>query len=136
MVEGELTESFSRRRTEKVAGNSRGHYIVCGLGSVGFYITSELYATKRPHVIVDTDRKNREKSLRVEELSMLGSFVGKHVLVLNLKRYTRVLLLAIKTRKDWVYNPSAKYIIAPESTLVYMTTPEGRSELAGFLKDQ
>ena len=121
---------------EKVAGNARGHYIVCGLGSVGFYITSELYATKRPHVIVDTDRKNREKSLRVEELSMLGSFVGKHILVLNLNRYTRALLLAIKIKEDWVYNLSENYVTAPESALVFMTTPEGRSALAGFLKDQ
>jgi hypothetical protein len=33
-------------------------------------------------------------------------------------------------------DPSENYVIAPESTLVFMTTPEGRSELAGFLKDQ
>jgi hypothetical protein len=31
---------------------------------------------------------------------------------------------------------SGNYVIAPESTLVFMTTPEGKSELAGFLKDQ
>jgi voltage-gated potassium channel len=127
-VKGELTESFSGRRMEKVAGNSKGHYIVCGLGSVGFYITSELYATKRPHVIVDTDRKNREKSLRVEELYVPGSFVGKHILVLNLKGYTRALLLAIKPREDWVYDLSENYVTSPESTSVYMATPEGRSE--------
>jgi len=63
VVEGELTQSFRRRRMEKVAGNSRDPYIVCGLGSVGLYIVSELYATKRPHVIVDANRKNIEKSL-------------------------------------------------------------------------
>jgi hypothetical protein len=31
---------------------------------------------------------------------------------------------------------SENYVIAPENTLVFMTTPEGRSELAGFHKDQ
>ena len=31
---------------------------------------------------------------------------------------------------------SENHVIAPENTLVFMTTPEGRSELAGFLKDQ
>jgi voltage-gated potassium channel len=247
VVEGELSESFRRRRMEKTAGNSRDHYIVCGLGSVGFYIVSELYATKRPHVIVDADKKNiersleslqnevfiegdatdsvtllkagiekakglfavtgddnqnlvvsltakqlnpnlrvvarcneiknsgkmkkagadavvsptaigglrmasemvrpsvvsfldimlrdREKNLRVEEFPVPDSFVGKPVSALNLKRYTHALLLAVKTGEDWVYNPSDNYIIAPENTLVFMTTPEGRGELAGFLKE-
>jgi voltage-gated potassium channel len=247
VVEGELSESFRRRRMEKAAGNSRDHYIVCGLGSVGSYIVSELKATKRPHVIVDADKKNmersleslqdevfiegdatdsetllkagiekarglfavtgddnqnlvvsltakqlnpklrvvarcneiknsqkmkkagadavvsptsigalriasemvrptvvsfldtmlrdREKSLRVEELPVPGSFVGKALSALNLKRHTHVLLLAVKAGEDWVYNPAESYVIAPENTLIFMTTPEGREELAGLLKD-
>src|SRR4030042_3751490 len=63
VVEGELTESFRRRRMEKVAGNYRGHYIVCGVGSVGCYIANELHAIKRPHVIVDVNKKNVESNL-------------------------------------------------------------------------
>jgi voltage-gated potassium channel len=247
VVEGELTESFRRRRMEKAAGSSRDHYIVCGLGSVGFYIVSELYATKRPHVIVDVDKKNierslaslpdevfiegdatdsdtllkagiekarglfavtgddnqnlvvsltakqlnpnlrvvarcnelrnsekikkagadavvsptaigglrmasemlrptvvsfldtmlrdREKNLRVEELPVPESFVGRPISALNLKRCSHTLLLAVKTGEDWVYNPQESYIINQENTLVFMTTPEGIEELAGFLKE-
>ena len=247
VVEGELKESFRRRKMEKIAGNSRDHYIVCGLGSVGFYIVNELRATKRPHVLVDADKKNierclelfkdevliegdatdsetllkasiekarglfavtgddnqnlvvsltakqlnpnlrvvarcneirnsqkmrkagadaivspnsigglrmasemvrptvvsfldtmlrdREKNLRVEELPVPGSFTGKALSALNLKSHSNALLLAIKTGEDWVYNPSENYVIAPESTLVFMTTPEGREELARLLKE-
>jgi len=247
VVEGKLTESFRRRRMEKTAGNFRDHYIVCGLGSVGFYIVNELRATKRPYVIVDANKKNierslellkdevfiegdatdsdtllkagiekakglfavtgddnqnlvvsltakqlnpnlrvvaqcneiknnqkmrkagadaivsptsigglrmasemvrptvvsfldtmlrdRERNLRVEELAVPGSFTGKSLSALNLKRHTHALLLAVKTREDWVYNPSENYVIAPESTLVFMPTPEGREELAGLLKE-
>jgi uncharacterized protein with PhoU and TrkA domain len=64
-----------------------------------------------------------------------GSFIGKSLSALNLKRHTNALLLAIKTGEDWVYNPSENYVIAPENTLVFMTTPEGREELAGLLKE-
>jgi voltage-gated potassium channel len=247
IVEGELTESFRRRKMEKMAGNFKDHYIVCGVGSVGFYIANELYATKRPYVIVDVNKENieksleslpdevfiegdatdsntllkagverarglfavtrddnqnlvvsltakqlnpklkvvarcndvrnsekikkagadavvsptsigglrmasemvrptvvsfldtmlrdREKNLRVEELPVPGSFTGKSLSALNLKRHTNALLLAVKTKEDWVYNPSENYVIAPESTLVFMTTPEGREELAGLLKE-
>jgi voltage-gated potassium channel len=63
VVEGELTESFRRRRMEKIAGNYKGHYIVCGLGRVGCYIANELHATRRPHVIVDVNKKATESSL-------------------------------------------------------------------------
>jgi voltage-gated potassium channel len=247
VVEGKLTESFRRRRMEKAAGNSRDHYIVCGLSSVGFYIVNELHATKRSLVIVDVDKKNIERglelfkdeifiegdatdsdtllkagiekarglfavtgddnqnlvvsltakqlnpnlrvvaqcneiknsqkmrkagadaivsptsigglrmasemvrptvvsfldtmlrdteiNLRVEELPVPESFVGQPISALNLKRFAHALLLAVKTGEDWVYNPSENYVIAPESTLVFMTTPEGRDELAGLLKE-
>jgi voltage-gated potassium channel len=247
VVEGELKESFRRRRMEKIAGNSRDHYIVCGVGAVGFHIVSELDATKRPLVIVDTDKKNierclelskdevfiegdatnsdillkagverarglfavtgddnqnlvisltakqlnpklkvvarcneiknsqkmrkagadaivsptsigglrmasemvrptavsfldtmlrdRRRNLRIEELPVPGSFVGKSLSVLNLNRHANTLLLAVKTGEDWVYKPSENYIFAPESTLVFMTTPEGRDELAVLLKE-
>jgi voltage-gated potassium channel len=247
VVEGELTESFRRRRMEKIAGNYKGHYIVCGLGRVGCYIANELHATRRPHVIVDVNKKDtesslesfrgevfiegdatdsntllragvekaaglfavtgddnqnlvatltakqlnpklrvvarcndmrntekmkkagadaivspsaigglrmasemvrptvvsfldtmlrdREKNLRVEELPVPESFVGRPISALNLKRLSHVLLLAVRTKGDWVYNPSESCVIDKENTLVFMTTPEGRDELAGFLKE-
>jgi voltage-gated potassium channel len=247
VVEGELTDSFRRRRMEKIAGNYRGHYIVCGCGSVGCYIVNELHATRRPHVIVDVNKKDtesslesfrdevfiegdatdgntllragvekaaglfavtgddnqnlvlsltakqlnprlrvvarcndirniekmkkagadavvspsaigglrmasemvrptvvsfldtmlrdREKNLRVEELPVPESFVGRPISALNLKRFSHALLLAVKTGETWVYNPSESCVIDKENTLVFMTTPEGRNELAGFLKE-
>lgn len=246
VVEGELKESFRRRRMEKKASDFNDHYIVCGVGAVGFYIANELYHTRRPHVIVDVDKKNidksleslhdevfiegdatdsntllkagverarglfavtgddnqnlvtsltakqlnpklkvvarcndmrnnekmkkagadavvsptsigglrmasemvrptvvsfletmlrdREKNLRVEELPVPSSFVGKSLSTLNLNKHANTLLLAIKTGADWVYKPSENHVIAPESTLVFMTTPEERDELAGLLK--
>ena len=63
VVEGQLTESFRRRHMEKMAGSYRGHYIVCGLGSVGWYIANELCATRRPFVIVDIDKNSMERGL-------------------------------------------------------------------------
>jgi len=53
VVEGELTGSFRRRKMEKVARNSKRHYIVCGLGQTGFHIVNELHATQK------TARSNR-----------------------------------------------------------------------------
>jgi voltage-gated potassium channel len=63
VVEGELTESFRRRRMDKMASKSKDHYVVCGLGLVGCHIVSELHATKRPHAIVDIDKSSIERIL-------------------------------------------------------------------------
>lgn len=245
IVEGQLTESFRRRRMEKIAGSYKDHYIVCGLGRVGCYIANELHATRRPHIVVDVnkssvgscleslpdevfiegdatdsdtllkagvekaaglfavagddnqnlvvsltakqlnpklrvvarvnDMRNSQKmkkagadavvspcaigglrmasemvrptvvsfldtmlrdtgmNLRVEELSVPESLVGRPISALNLKRCSHALLLAVRTGDNWVYNPSESYVIAQKNTLVFMTTPEGRDELAGFL---
>jgi len=91
----------------------------------------------RPTVVsfLDTMLRDKERNLRVEELPVPGLFIGKSLSALNLKRHAHALLLAVKTGEDWVYNPSESYVIAPESTLVFMTTPEGREELAGLLKE-
>lgn len=241
LVEGELTDSFRRRKMDKMASNAKAHYIVCGLGSVGLHIVSELYATKRPHVIVDIDKnkidkalesfqgevfiegdathndtllkagietakglfavtgddnqnlvvsltakqlnskvrvvarcneiknsekikragadavvspgligglrmasemirptvvsfldimlRDKEKNLRVEEVSVSDQFVGKAISALNLKKYPHTLLLAVKAKGDWIYNPSDNYVIQPQDSLVIMTTPEERNEL-------
>jgi voltage-gated potassium channel len=52
IIEGEITKSFRRRRMEKLAGSSRDHYILCGIGTLGWHIIDELRSTKRPHVLV------------------------------------------------------------------------------------
>ena len=240
-VEGELTKSFWRGRMERKASNLKGHYIVCGIGEVGWHIATELCTTKRAHVIVDVNGHNidkalqafpnsvflegdatdestllragidkakglfavtgddnlnlvvtltakelnpsvrvvarcsavantgkmkkagtdaivspdligglrmasemirptvvsfldtmlrdREKNLRVEEISVPDHFVGKAISALALKRYRNSLLLAVKTSGHWRYNPGDDYIIEPESALVLMTTPEERDKL-------
>jgi voltage-gated potassium channel len=94
----------------------------------GLRMASEMI---RPTVVsfLDMMLRDREKNLRVEEVSLPSRFVGKAISTLNLKRYCRTLLLAVKTKEDWIYNPSDNYVTKPEDTLVVMTTPEERNEL-------
>jgi voltage-gated potassium channel len=241
VVEGELSKSFRRRRMGKIIKNSKDHYIVCGIGKVGFYIVEELSATKRPHVIVDMNKssietaletfkdgafiegdatdtsvllkagierakgifavtgddnqnlviiltakqlrpairavarcneirntermkkagadavisptyigglrlvsemirptavsfldtmlRDKELNLRVEEVSVPESFVGRTVSSLNFKNYPNSLLLAIKTEEGWIYNPRDDCTIGRGNTLIVMATPEARCEL-------
>ena len=73
---------------------------------------------------LDTMLRDKEKNLRVEEVTVPESFVGKPITALNLKDYPDILLLAVKTGKDWLYNPPVHYDLKPGSVLILMTTPE------------
>ena len=61
VLEGELKDSFWRKKMERMAKNLKDHHIVCGIGTVGVHIVNELDATKRPYVVVDIDRSNMER---------------------------------------------------------------------------
>jgi voltage-gated potassium channel len=55
---------------------------------------------------------------------------------LNLKKYPNILLLAIKTKGDWIYNPPEEYVIQPDNTFIVLTTPEARTQLEEFLSNK
>mgnify|MGYP001583003769 CR=1 FL=1 len=57
IVEGDLKETFARKKMDKTIKKMNGHFIVCGIGRVGLQIINELRATNRTHVIVDVDEK-------------------------------------------------------------------------------
>jgi len=77
--------------------------------------------------------RDTEKNLRVEEIDIPDTFVGKDLISLNLKKYRNIVLLAMKSGSDWVYNPPEDHIIKSNETLVVMTTPEEGQKLEKVL---
>lgn len=232
----------------KIINRLKGHYIVCGVGGVGFHVLSELSSTKRAHVIIDNDRakiermleifgdspfiegdatdsdvlltagikeaeglfaitgddsknlvislsakqlkpnikvvarchdlknmekmkkagadavispgfigglrmasemvrptvvsfldtmlRDKEKNLRVEQIVMTEDFIGKTISSLDLRAYPNILLLAVKTGMDWVYNPPHDYCLKCGDTLILMTTPEERTMLENAIRSK
>jgi voltage-gated potassium channel len=60
LVEIEATNPFWRRRMQKRISALRGHYIVCGIGDTGRYVTEEMHRTGTHYVVVDL----REESIK------------------------------------------------------------------------
>ncbi len=245
VVEGELTESFRRRKMEKIINNYKGHFIVCGFGAIGSYISSELYSSRRQYVIVDANKeivekalqslpdqiilegdatnnttllkagierakglfavtgddnqnlvisltakqvnprvrviarcsdirneekvrragadavvspgfigglrmtsemtkptvvsfldmmmREKDKNLLVEEIILPDAFVGKPISALDLKRHPQTLILAIKAKESFIYNPPRDYVIQNADILIYISTPDGKDGLERFL---
>lgn len=55
IVEGDLKESFKKRKMDKIVTQLENHYIICGAGRVGSHIIRELYKTGRKVLVIDND---------------------------------------------------------------------------------
>ncbi len=89
----------------------------------------------RPNVVtfLDTMLRDKDKSLRVEEISIGKSFEGKTIASLNLKKHKNALLLAIKKNEQWIFNPMEDEILSEGTNLILMLTPEERLHLVNEL---
>ena len=91
----------------------------------GLRIASEMI---RPATVsfLDVMLRDREKNLRIEEVVVPPSFEGKPLGALNLRAFPSLLLLAIKTNGDWLYNPPRNHVLTGGNTLIVMITTDDR----------
>ena len=102
----------------------------------GMRMASEMI---RPIVVSFLDRmmRGRDEALRVEEIAIPKSLAGKPFSSLNLKKYPRTLILAVKKGDNWIYNPSRnECTIDSGDKIIVMTTPEERQELEKGLENK
>lgn len=66
VVGGELSLILEKKKMRNRIQNLEGHYIVCGGGETGSHVVSELLATQRPFVVIETHDE------RLEKLKALG----------------------------------------------------------------
>jgi voltage-gated potassium channel len=99
----------------------------------GLRMASEMI---RPAVVsfLDIMLRDKSKNLRIDEIPVPDSFSGQSLSVLNLQKYPDTLLLAVKIKNEWVFNPSRQYVFSPNTTLIIMTTPDDREAIENQLK--
>jgi voltage-gated potassium channel len=68
-------------------------------------------------------------NLRVEDVYIPDSLIGKDIESLNLKRFPGTLLLAVRSDGKWIYNPPGSHSFKPGDTLIVMTNPDERHKL-------
>jgi len=85
----------------------------------------------RPAVVtfLDVMLRREDEALRIEELAVPASMVGRKLAALDLQSFRKLLLLAVRTGQSWTYNPRADYVMQAANTLVFMGSPEERVEL-------
>mgnify|MGYP002147479554 CR=1 FL=1 len=87
----------------------------------------------RPHVVSFLDEMLKsEKRLRVEEVAVPGHFPPTPLGNLKL-RSNEYVLLAVREKLDWVFNPPKDYELKPGYVIVAMASALGRQELEASL---
>ncbi len=117
-------------RNENKAHRVGADQIVSPDFSGGMHIAS---AMLRPHVVNFMDRMMQsEEALRMEEVTVPAGMPP--TLFGELRGRTRhYLLVATHEHGRWVFNPDDSHVIRPGTTLVMMTTPEGRGQMEDLL---
>lgn len=92
-------------------------------------------AMVRPHVVSFLDEMLKsEKNLRVEEVVTPSDFPATAMGKLRL-RSPDYILIAVRTRNDWTFNPDDQYLLRAGDVIVAMTSAEGRAEIERHLLD-
>jgi voltage-gated potassium channel len=99
----------------------------------GLRMASEML---RPAVVnfLDVMLRREDLALRIEELPVPAGVVGRPLATLELHRFHKLLLLAVRTgEEDWTYNPSRDHVMQAGETLVFMGSPAERLQLEQLL---
>ena len=103
IIEGEIRKVLGRKKLEKEIRNLKDHYIVCGFGRMGSYISRELRNASVSYIIIEKDEHLREKLERENYLYLYGNASEDEVLIEAGVKKARGLVAVVASDADNVY---------------------------------
>ena len=121
IVEGDLQGILRRRSMERAIGTLSKHVILCGIGTTGWHIATELRAVGVPFVVVDTDRERLDElnaEFGDELLFVCGDATDDHVLDLAGVKRARGVISALNDDKANLFVTISARALNPTARIV------------------
>ena len=121
IVEGDLQGILRRRGMQRAIGTLREHVIVCGIGTTGWHIATELRAVGVPFVVVDASRERLDElneEFEDELLYVHGDATDDHVLELAGVDRARGVIAALNDDKANLFVTISARALSPTARIV------------------
>jgi voltage-gated potassium channel len=121
IVEGDLQGILRRRGMQRAIGTLNKHVIVCGIGTTGWHIATELRAVGVPFVVVDTNRERLDELNEEFEEGLLyvhGDATDDHVLELAGVERARGVISALNDDKANLFVTISARALNPTARIV------------------
>lgn len=104
LINAELRVIWERRRMEKEIRKLSGHFVICGLGRMGYELCAYLHKRNQPFVVIDDDEEVVSADMREEGwLFLAGDATQDEVLERAGIRQARALTTVLPTDADNLY---------------------------------
>jgi voltage-gated potassium channel len=81
VIEGELQNVITRRRSMKAIEKIKNHFIICGFGRMGAFVCSEFHARGIPFVVVENNIKTQDRINQAGYFLSPGDATQEEVLI-------------------------------------------------------
>ena len=121
IVEGDLQGILRRRGMQRAIGTLKDHVIVCGIGTTGWHIATELRAVGVPFVVIDDDRDRLDELNEEFDDDLLyvhGDATDDHVLELAGVDRARGVISALNDDKANLFVTISARALSPTARIV------------------
>lgn len=118
VVEGEILSVITRRRHMKAVERIRDHFIVCGFGRMGSFITEQLHERGIPFVVVEIKPETQEKVIQLGYLMVPGDATDEVILDAAGIQTARGLVAVLDTDAENLYTVLTARELRPDLEVV------------------
>jgi len=103
VIEGEINKILKRRRSMKAIEKLKNHFIICGFGRMGFYVSEQLHARGIPFVVVENSPEVQDKVVQAGYYLAPGDATEEDVLLAASIKTARGLVSVLNSDASNVY---------------------------------